>query len=182
MRRNCSEFWEGIVAIAEGGTDDRAAQHVRTCAPCSAKLNELRSVFAVARAQFYDAPEDVVDRAKALMPARERRMMGLLRSTLAWTGARVVAEDFQIVVGSADIQARLMYTRSGAEWLVMGKLPSSDWSAVRAGDVLQSDEEGRFSFAVSDLADSAFELIGPAGELSVPSAEELLASGPPDRP
>lgn len=181
MRKNCSEYWEGIVAIAEGGEDERARAHLQICTNCAAKLEHLRAVFAAGDQRFFDAPAAILAQVKNLMPARERKTASLLRSSLAWSGARVIAEDFQVVVGEGETQTRIMYSRSGTGWQVTGRMPSSAWIASKEGTPVETDGEAGFSFFVADLAHSDLSLVGPDAEIYVPSAEELLSSGPPER-
>ncbi|MFI5386178.1 MAG: hypothetical protein ACHQ50_08665 [Fimbriimonadales bacterium] len=138
-------------------------------------------MFALGKLGFYNAPAKVVAAAEGLMPVKERRVATLLRSTVSWSGARAVAEDFQLVVGQGENQTRLMYSRSGSGWLVLGRMPSSEWLAVKGETTLDSDEQGRFSFTASDLFATDVTLLGPSVEIYVPSAEELLSSGPQER-
>lgn len=181
MRDRCANYWEGIVTLAEGGRDEAARHHVESCSECARKLEQLRIVMSVGDLKFYDAPASLIASAKGLMPAPERRPMSLLRSTTAWSGARAVAEDFQLVVGEADTQVRLMYSRAGNGWEVMGKAPSSGWSVEAGRHLVSIGVEGRFSFHADKLADTGFTLSGAEGEFYIPSAEELLSGGHDDR-
>jgi hypothetical protein len=178
MRDRCADYWEDIVNLAEGKPADGARQHLEACPECTEKLRQIQQVMALGDLRFFDAPAKLIKTAQKLLPTRERTVMGLLRSTTAWSGARTVSEDFQIVVGAPGTQVRLMYTRSGEHWEVLGKAPGPDW-LVNTGDrAVDVDREGRFSFKVASLGDTGFTLSGADGELVVPSVEELLSNGP----
>jgi hypothetical protein len=181
MKDRCADYWEAIVNLAEGRQDSTAREHLESCSECAEKLRQLQQIMALGDLRYFDAPAHLIQEAVDLMPVRERKVATLLRSTTAWSGARTVAEDFQIVVGGPAMQVRLMYSRSGDSWEVLGQAPSSEW-LVRIGDEqLEVDGEGRFSFGVPTLAQSAFSLLGPEGEMLVPSVEELLSNGPTER-
>jgi hypothetical protein len=172
MKERCNDLWQGVIALAEGREDEAASRHIEGCPACTRKLDELKQMFALGDLRFFEPPASLVADVKAMMPAQPRRVASLLRSTLAWTGARVVAEDFQIVVGDEGAQTRLMYSRIGSDWQIMGKLPSAGWSVEKQGVTLE--DGGRFSFTVPSLAETGFVLAGPDGEIEVPPAEELL--------
>jgi hypothetical protein len=181
MRDRCANYWDGIVTLAEGGQDEAARLHVESCTDCADQLRHLRQIMAVGGLRFFDAPANLIEDVKRMMPAPERIRLGLLRSTTAWSGARVVAEDFQIVVGEGSTQMRLMYERSGELWQVLGKAPSGEWTLESISGIASVGDEGRFSFEAPSLAETSFTLSGPEGELYVPSAEELLSHGSGDR-
>lgn len=175
MNKRCQELWEGVVELAEGRPSPEAAAHVETCASCAAKLETLREAMRLGDLRFFDASPALVEAAKAMMPAPRR--LPLLRSTLAWTGARAVAEDFQLLVGEEALPIRLMFSRVSEGWEVMGRLPDATWKVLRAGDSVAVDGEGRFDFRAASLADTDFVVSGPGGDFTVASAEELLARG-----
>jgi hypothetical protein len=174
MRKQCSAIWESVVELAEGRENREALSHVAGCAECATKLDQLKAAFALGDHRFYNAPASLVESAKALM-LPQKRVFGLLRTTLAGAGTRAISEDFQMVVGSDDLQVRLMYTREGQQWRVMGRLPGEGWSVDRPG--VTDEGDGRFSFDAADLASTGFELIGEEGAVVVPSAEEMLRDG-----
>jgi len=180
MKDRCANYWDGIVNLAEGKVNESAQRHVETCAECSTKLEQLKTMMSVGDLRYYDAPPGLITRVKDMLPAPARRSANLLRSSIAWSGARAVAEDFQVVVGEGSTQIRMMYSRSGEGWEVMGRAPASYWS-VRVNETdLPIEEDGRFSFHAAKLSETGLTLAGPEGELFIPSAEELLSSGPHD--
>jgi hypothetical protein len=178
MRDPCADYWEDIVNLADGKPADGARDHLDACPECAEKLRQIQRVMSLGDLRFFDAPAGVIKSAKNLMSARERTVMGLVRSTTAWSGARTVSEDFQIVVGAPGTQVRLMYSRSGELWEVLGKAPGADWSVSTGDGIVDVDSEGRFSFQVPSLDDTGFTLSGADGDLVVPSVEELLSNGP----
>lgn len=177
MKDRCIDYWVGIVDLAEGREAPAALHHVERCEDCSHKLAELRTLMDVGRARYFDAPAHLIESVKQLMPQPERRFLRLLRTTTAWSGARAVAEDFQIVAGDESDQVRLMYSRGDKGWEVMGKAPSAHWSLEGPPHEVEIDEDGRFSFTAQSLSQTGFSLIGPGRELVVASAEEMLSSG-----
>jgi hypothetical protein len=177
--KRCSEVWEGIVALAEGRQDAEASQHIQGCATCEAKLAQLREIFALGDLKFFDAPKSLIGDVKAMMQPAPRRVLSLIRSSLGLAGARnaAVAGDFQVVVGDGELQVRLMFTRIGSEWEVLGKLSDTGWTLTRDGNGIEVGEQGRFSFRSDSLAQTSFTLERRGVSMTVPSAEELLASG-----
>src|ERR1041385_6023275 len=116
MIERCQDFWEGVVGLAEGREDPAARAHLDSCPACDKKLAQLRQILRLGGMRYYDAPGDLISSVKGMMPAPERRVAPLIRSTLAWSGARTVAEEFQLIVGVGDEQLRLMFVRSGSGW------------------------------------------------------------------
>jgi hypothetical protein len=174
MKEKCSDYWERIVNLAEGGQDEIANRHVAGCVSCARKLQELRQILTVGKTPTFDAPLSLVATVKDMLPIGSSSRATLLRSTLAWSGARTVTEDFQLVVAVGKEQVRLMYLPLDSGWQVLGRLPSMDWSALKEGARVQGDSAGRFSFIASNLAQTDFKLAGPTGEVVVPSAQEML--------
>lgn len=177
MKDRCNDFWEGIVDLAEGREAPAALTHLQQCQDCSRKFAQLQSLMEVGKGRFFDAPSDLIESVKGLMPRPERRLLRLLHTTTAWTGARAAAEDFQIIAGDGEDQVRLMYSRTPKGWEVMGRAPSAEWAVVGLASQPEMASDGRFSFKVADLSKTGFFLIGPNAEWVVPSAEEMLSSG-----
>lgn len=176
MKDSCASYWEEIVEIAEGADRPAARAHIQSCRDCAEKLALMEKFSASANLGFFDAPAKDLLQAKNLMPEPQRRTATLLRSTLVFSGARTVSEDFQLVVGIDRANLRLMYVRDGQGWRVLGKLPSESVSISSPADA-QVEEDGRFSFYVSDLAEAEFTLIENGMETVVPAPYELTNDG-----
>lgn len=179
MKEHCAEFLEGLSDLAEGREDAKVAAHVQGCPDCSRRLEQLRQIISSARLTTYDAPEAAIRRAKDLMvPQRRTFLAGLLNSTLATSGARIVAEDFQVVIEAEDATARLMYSRGPNGWDVLGRAPAGFHSVRRDDSDWPIEGSGRFSFRVSTLEETGFTLVSDDAEIVIPPAEELLGHEP----
>lgn len=173
MKKSCSNYWEALVDIADGKSDPAAMAHVASCGSCGEKLALLQSFVSAGQLGFYDAPAEAIQSAKNLMPQAPRQFASLVRSTLALSGARSVAEDFQVVVSLGGAELRLMYTRVRNGWMIMGRLPEGDYQILDRSDV-QLFPDRRFSFEVKNLAESEFTVEGGGQEFTVLPPEDLL--------
>lgn len=176
MKDRCANHWEGIVNLAEGRESETARLHVQNCRECAAKLEQLRAMMSAAEVRYFNAPASAIASVKGLMQPAERRVFGLLRSTTAWSGARTAAQDFQIVAGEGGTQVRLMFSKVDEGWEVMGRTPAGEWNVEANGDILETSDDGRFSFIAPRLDSTGILMTGRETELVVPSAEELLSS------
>lgn len=171
--------------LAEGGSALETEAHVATCPECNVRLKALRKTVEAARLPYFDAPTDLVNRAKALMaPAARRRLVArLLGNSLAGAGARGTAtEEFALHVGTEEHSVRLQFVPRKGGWEVAGRAPAAGWHVVRLGSEEVSGPAGRFRFPVPSLEESGFLLRSPesdthAVEIEVPAASELLRRG-----
>lgn len=178
MNKRCRELSEALIALAEGRSSAEVAEHVAHCGACAKRLAEYREMLEVGRVRAFAAPQEVIARAQAIMPAKQGRVATFLRSSLSLAGARAATTiDFQIVVETGLGQLRLMYVRTESGWDVMGRLPNVEATIERGDSQITADESGRFQFAAENLQDTAFTLWTRDGErVDVPSAEDLLTS------
>ena len=178
----CKSFEEGLIRLAEGQRVPDVESHVANCANCAQKLSELKQLIGAFRIRQFDAPTELVARAKALMPNQRRHLLARLVSP--WMGlspARSVASDgLALQVGADEFVVRLLLAPIGSptnprEWEVSGMAPSSEWQVVRGDTEMPCGESGRFKFSVSRLSETAFVLRSATVEVEVPSAQELIA-------
>jgi hypothetical protein len=185
MDRRCREHEEGLATLAEGGSVPETEAHVAVCPECAARLKALRKTVGAARLPYFDAPSDLVNRARALMaPATKRRLVArLLGNSLAGAGARGTAtEEFALHVGTEEHSIRLQFVPRKGGWEVAGRAPGESWRVVHQESEIVSGPAGRFRFAVPSLEESGFLLRAPesdihAVEIEVPAASELLHRG-----
>ena len=138
---------------------------------------EIEKVLLAASLKRFDAPDEVIQRAVAIMPERKKVWARLLSSSLASAGARRVSSDFQVVVGDEETCIRLMVNQAGKGWTISGKLPSPEWSGTQGTNEFQADDLGRFSFEVAELEQSGFVLSKGAAEMHVPPLSQLIEDG-----
>ena len=163
--------------LAEGRVNVVAKSHVDSCADCARALDQLRAMMAAGQTEMTDAPMSLIERAKAIVAPQQRRLLaGILRTSLA-AGARSVGTDFQVVVGSEDVSARLMYSKEADGWVVMGRAPSNDWTMIHGSEQVPCEPDGRFSFRAPSLSDTGFALMSTSAQLIVPPIEDLLENG-----
>ena len=170
MRRECKTIQEGLVDLAEGRSNDLAQSHVAGCEACQVELSRLQRIVASARQPMFKAPTDALERAKRLMPQRERRPAILVNRSFAASFARSGGTDAQLTLDIAGHSTRLMVTQEPNGWCIIGQLPSVDWALASDGP---TDEDGRFSVTVPNL-DSAILLHGPEFDVEIPPLSEFL--------
>lgn len=181
MNAHCREIGEELAALAEGKAAPQAEAHIRDCPSCAKRLAELKAVVDAARTSKFEAPDDLIRRAQALMAPSSRRMVArLLGNSLSGAGARgVVSEGAALRVGIGDLDLPLMVspTRNGYE--ILGRAPSDVWTVEHQGMRTPCRPGGRFRIEVRELAESEFVLTGPEGEpeVIVPAVSELLDRG-----
>jgi hypothetical protein len=179
MNHRCSQVLDQVTALAEGTSSPEAELHVAQCPSCAARLAELRKILQATALPMFNAPDDVVAQAQALMPnLAPRRRLRLVASTFGMAGARSMTQDFHLVVGSDEESVRLMYRQEDGGWEVIGRAPSPEWLLSRPEADEPVGQEGHFSFRASSLADTSFALVRGQTRLDIPSADELLEESP----
>lgn len=176
----CDRYLESIAAMAGGDTEVSGSEHVLNCPECSTKLAQMRKILERGRVQTFEAPHDVLLRAKNIMPAAEKRsiLARLVGNSLQFAGVRsTTAETFQLAFEADDTQVRLMYSETSKGWDVIGQVqPIVD--LITAGDKqVKVDPQGRFEFSAKSLADTQIRIARAAGEIVIPSAQESLDGG-----
>ena len=171
MSKTCKTMWAGLVDLAEGKDSPDAAVHVDSCDLCRTTLQGLRRTLSSLAVPQFEAPLELINRAKAIMSPSPSRMR-LLRTSLSTAGARAVTEEFQAIYGFDELELRVMYAKVDTGWNVIGRLPSVDWTAAANGEALSIEDDGHFSFTVKSLEDSSFEIAKHMMRLEVPSASE----------
>lgn len=167
----CSQYIEGITQLAFGGDSPGAAQHAAVCAKCRAALSQLRKVAEVSALAAFDAPGEVVQRAKSIGLATPSALR-LTKSTLAFSGARRTATDsFQRLFEAGHVTVRVMYSRSEDEWIVTGRATPTPNEIRIAGGRIEG-KDGNFEFRVKDLATSEIEVRYPSAAFTIPAGSE----------
>lgn len=170
MDRDCREFRDRLVELAEGQAAPEVAAHVAGCGACAELVERYRSILDAGQFPWQDAPSALIQRAKAIMPQRAPRARLLGTSLVA--GARAATEDFQVVVGDDHRSVRMMVNRTQDGWELMGRLPEDGWTVETD---LRSEIEGEgFRIFAPSLDRSAFRLTSPEASLDVPPLAELL--------
>lgn len=165
MKRGCGKFWDGLVALAHGEPSVEAAAHVQACEACASSLEELRSGLASLGSEFFDAPKEVRERAKAIFPRAVPVVARLASSTLSGAGARG-GESFQAVYDFPDGQARVLYEPEGGKWRVMGSVDAEGYETE-----YKDDDPSRFEFVARNLAEAEVRLYGIGKEVILPAPD-----------
>ena len=142
--------------------------------PNDPRLGHFQKIADAMRLEYFDAPEPLVQEAKALMPEREKRSLfaKLRGTTRILSGARASeANSFQNTFQAEDLSTRLMYVRTPKGWDVTGQAPEG-YTVERLGRRIGTDKDGRFTFQAKSLADTGLILRDAATEVHVPSADE----------
>ena len=173
----CSEFIEGIGAMAFGKSDQGAASHVAVCADCAAMLRDFERMAAGFALGNTDAPADALKRAASIPLPNQLPRLGLVRTSLAASGARrQAAETFQCVFEGDGLQVRTMYTKSGKKWQVMATVaPPVD--SLDVGGKIVKPVDGKFEFEAKSLDGTGFTLIVADKRIAVPAGSEKPSDG-----
>ncbi len=174
MKKACEQYCEGIADLASGLSNAGAEIHVAECADCFALLGHLRQTIEVLGVAEFHAPIDVVRRAQGLMPSRQPILARLAASTLQAAGVRAAqsAEAFQLRFESGDLSIRMMYDREPDGWTILGRLSEVGWEVLGPLEPIEVAKDGSFQFKVSDLADSAIDLLRGETIIHIPSPLE----------
>ncbi|MDQ2987106.1 MAG: hypothetical protein M3R13_10380 [Armatimonadota bacterium] len=167
----CSQFRGGITQLAFGDSSPEAEQHAAVCPHCTEALSELRKVAEVFALGAFDAPGEVVQRAKSIALATPSALR-LTKSTLAFSGARRTATDsFQRLFEAGHVTVRVMYSRSEDEWIVTGRATPTPNEIRIAGRRIEG-RDGNFEFKVKDLTISEIEVRYPSAAFTIPAGSE----------
>lgn len=158
MKRQCVEYRDRVVELAEGKLDADARSHVDQCPECQQRLAQFQVVLSVASETWVDAPESLIQAAiSSFVPVPQRRF-SLFSSTLAGTGARRTTSDqFQTLLKHEDLEVRLSYQKESDGWIVRGRSNVPIDSLDIAGALVTGS---RFEFRVARLSEAEFELNG----------------------
>ena len=171
MRMKCRDRWTELVDFAEGKPSAEVEAHLATCPECAKEVTRLQRAFAAGRLAHESAPEDVVARAKSLMPF-QRKVFRLVRSSLQFSAARAVSQAFQALYEMDDAQIRVAYTQTESGWEVVSQLPATATRVKHGSTLLETDHDGRFFFVVRELEDAGFTILKGSTFLEVPSPDE----------
>jgi hypothetical protein len=140
------------------------------------KLEQHTQLANALKLGFQDAPQQVIDAAKALMPKRERIQLPLkvLARPLGLMGARLESgQDTQVLLEAGGSRLRVMYSRTPKTIMILGHIDSPGWSVECGGSDKECGADGRFEFEVQNVESSGLTLRSDSAEFIVPSLEEL---------
>lgn len=172
MNDRCRTYRYQLADVAEGRGEPEAVRHVEGCPRCAELVRRYQAIRAAGKISWESAPADLVARAKALVGETRRRLVARRMGSSLLAGARGGVDEFQVMVGAEEVSVRLMATREGSGWQLMGRLPSPDWK-VESRHAVEMERDG-FRLNAPSLEDSAFRLIGPELEIEVPSLADIL--------
>jgi hypothetical protein len=172
-KMKCSEHIEEIISIAFAASPVQASEHVLTCVRCSESLAKMRRVAAGLATQTFEAPEELIHRASALVPPPPKSLP-LLRSSLQFAGARKASIDsFQRVFAADGTEIRVAYSKGENHWKVMVRAPENafldpdhDIPVTKAGTA--------YEFEAQSLDLTGFCLDIGTGGLRIPPGSEPL--------
>lgn len=168
--RDCRSLRSRLLEVAAGNGDPEVEQHVKHCHDCSRLLEQYATLHLASALPRFDAPDEVVRRAKALFQPK-RRVAALVRSSLAGAGARrAEADAFQCLFEAQGDSIRVGYVRRGTKWVVQGSA-APRFSHVQRGRRKIAIESGKFRFESKSLDQCGFTLVAPGEELDVPPPE-----------
>ncbi|HWP30129.1 MAG TPA: hypothetical protein VNK96_00145 [Fimbriimonadales bacterium] len=169
-KTGCSRFSEELVGIAIGEEHPEALEHLKKCPNCSEKLEQFKRIVGTAKISRFDAPEDVIEKAKDIFQQRTAQRAQLVSSTLAMEGIRAAHQgSFQNIYSWDDHRMRVMYVKTEKGWEVISSLPSKEWQVKVRGKRIEPDEALRISFLAKELKQTTFTLEGPGITVEIPA-------------
>ena len=106
----------------------------------------MKSMAKALKAEKFQPPRSLVERAKAVFPAPSSATMRVASSSLQPAAARGAAEVLHVAYQSDEGNARVMYVSEANGWRIVGEAPSPKWSVVCNEDLIETDTDGRFEF------------------------------------
>ncbi|MGV3618254.1 MAG: anti-sigma factor family protein [Fimbriimonas sp.] len=169
MRRECAQYREMIVGLAEGRADAATEAHLAVCPECSRHLEQMRSLLSALAYPLLEAPAEFLDRVPMPEAPHRPTLLARLRGLRPALAARSAREDVQLVVGAGDLEMRLVYVYEPDGVRVMGRLPEGDWST--------EEGETAVDFLAPSEAETGFVVEGPSARVEVPSLLALTQDG-----
>jgi len=124
----------------------------------------------------YDAPADLVQLAKQIMPARNRSVWAtLVRTNLSLQGVRAKdPSDIQALFEADGEKIRVQYRSLPKGWELMGNVSAPTNEGEQAGKKFAVDKSGNFHIKVADLDNSGFSLRLEDQEVNIPSILSVI--------
>lgn len=133
----------------------------------------MRRTLSALQVPHYEPPLAVLRSATAIVPEPIWIRMSVKSSSLGLVGARG-ATDFQVIFEEGPVWARLFYQRMPGGWNVSGRVSTvKSVEAFVGSKVLELDEEGRFTFTVSELSETGVGLMVGGDRVLIPAASEI---------
>lgn len=177
---NCERYLEELVAAALGETSETLRLHLATCRGCRHKLAQFSKIAESLQAGYFNAPAELIRRAQEIQIIGDRRNLvaRLLSASFAGAGARLnETSAFQLLFEAENRHIRMMYTRDGKDWQVVGQVPAdAGWSIFVGDSAVQSDSSGRFSFRARNLEGTGIRCMGADFDIYLPPASEVSES------
>jgi len=169
MRRDCAQYRERIVDLAEGRIDAEVEAHVAACEDCSRQLKQLQTLMAALAYPLESGPDSLLDQVPMKAPAKKPTLLARLLGNGPALAARSSEEDVQLVVGARDLELRLVYAREEEGVRVMGRLPDDGWTL--------EDGSTRIDFVAPSDAETGFVVERDDLRVEIPSLDALTADG-----
>jgi hypothetical protein len=155
--------------MAEGQIDAEQAAHLAGCADCGRRVEQMRTLLAALAYPLRAAPEGLLDRVPNPVPAPKITRLARLLGYGPALAARAVVDDVQVLVGTEDVELRLIYARQADGIRVMGRLPEGGWTL--------EDGAVEIDFVAASEAATGFALEREDMRLEVPALDALRADG-----
>lgn len=129
---------------------------------------------------IYSAPEESIARAKQILPVRIRRVLpvSFVANALGLAGARMeTGQETQVLLLADGIPVRLMYGKIPSGWQIRGRIEASGWYAECAGQEVDCESDGLFTFDVPEGQNSEVSMRSNESQFVIPSIDGLILGG-----
>ena len=138
---------ERLIMLVEAAFGERPMSDLGAVSPSeSRRIAQMKSMAKALKAEKFQPPRSLVERAKAVFPAPSSATMRVASSSLQPAAARGAAEVLHVAYQSEEGNARVMYVSEANGWRIVGEAPSPKWSVVCNEDLIETDTDGRFEF------------------------------------
>lgn len=129
------------------------------------------------RAMGQDVPQEWVEQAKAIMPAKERRRLTVSFANMgqAWAGARGPSGSGDVVMEVGESTIRLSFEEVEAGYLVQGRIGSGPWFLDTADGPVEIQAGTRFEQVVP--SGEAMRFWNSTDEFEVPALGTMHPEG-----
>lgn len=141
------------------------------------RWQQFRVMGELLKSGIYDAPSEVLSRAKSIVPTRVRKSLSvsIVANTFGLAGARMeTGQETQVLLMADGIPVRLMYGKIPTGWQVRGRIESSGWTAECAGVEVDCEADGLFTFEIAEGQSSEVFMRSPNSQFLIPGIGGLL--------
>jgi hypothetical protein len=183
--------WERLLDLGEGRLDEADARpvldHVASCAPCRAQLDEYQAFRAdLAAGDAGDAPEAWIRRAQTRAGSRQPPVLvpritfdSMVDALVGMRSGTEAGRQYVIEAGDVELEVSVSPVADAEPWPVSGQLLTNDPSRAleldvmlvedgRATETVRASDHGEFQFTRRPGGSFRIRLAGPSLDVETP--------------